>query len=490
MIAHWRKLAADEPEAQWRVLFLAAAALTVLLTILGALTHPAIAVAALVAAFAVPLALRSVGFAFTAVVAIVTCLPFGAIPLGIGFNPTFLDIALLALYAIWAFKVATREPDVLRWPPLGAAVGLFIGLMLVSLLAGLAHGTPTKNQIRVFGEMVLGAGLFFIVANLITDRASLRRVYLALVGFGTLSAAIGLALYVLPDGLEADVLSLLRFVDYPSGPGVLRYINDDPTRLQRAVGTSIDPNSFGGMLAAMAALLAPQTLARSPLVPRRLAVAMLVILTAAVLATVSRGSLVGLAAGIGVVGLARDRRMLGAAALIAVLLVLLAGTLPWTEAYVANFVDGLRMQDRSTQMRLGEYRDAMRLIERYPLLGVGFGSVRDVDLYRGVSSLYLIVAETMGLVGLAALIALFGGAALRLVVAWRRMEPDGLRAVVLGGLAALTAAAVSGILDHYYFTYPHAFALLWLILGVAMGAIRLDDADGVSDTGPGSRRAT
>ena len=342
-----------------------------------------------------------------------------------------------------------------------------------------------------------------IIANLVTDRAALTRIVVALVGLGTAAAVIGLGLYVLPDPIETEILSLLSVVDYPSGPGILRYINDDPTRLQRAIGTSIDPNSFGGLLAVLAAFLAPQLVARKPLVPRRAAVVMMALMTLGVLATVSRGSLIGLAAGLCVVGLFRDRRLLAGVLLGGALFVLLAGVLPWTEAYVANFTDGLTLQDRSTQMRLGEYKDAIRLIERYPLFGVGFGGVRDIDLYRGVSSLYLIIAETMGLVGLASFVIVLVAAAVRLMFAWRmasarrhgvgdgdgetahevehaadgdgseRFEDGGLNAVVLGGLAALGTVAVTGALDHYVFTYPHAFALFWLILGVSMGAARL-----------------
>jgi len=461
------------PRAVRRAILAAGALATIAASAVSVFVHPLVGIALLVGVGLAPLILRSVDAAFLAVVAVIALLPFAALPLGIGFNPTLLDLVLGALYLIWAFRLATREQTTLRRPPLSALVGLLVGLMVVAFLAGLSQETPTKNQMRVFGELVLGAGLFFIVANLVTDRAALRRVFLALVGCGTLAAVVGLVLYALPDGLEMQLLSLLRVVDYPTGPGVIRYINDDPSRLQRAVGTSIDPNSFGGLLAVLAALCAPQIASARPVVPRRAAMAMTAVMALGVVATVSRGSLIGLAAGLVVVGLFRDRRLLAATLLGGAALVALAGVLPWTAAYVANFVDGLRLEDRSTQMRLGEYRDALRLIGRYPLLGVGFGGVRDIDLYRGVSSLYLIVASTIGLAGLAAFLLALAAAAVRMVLAWRSMAADGLRAVVLGCLAALIAALVSGVFDHYFFTYPHAFALLWLIVGLAMGAIRL-----------------
>ena len=461
------------PERHARWLLTGGALLTALLAGLGAWLHPALGLVLLIGAVAGLAILRSVDLAFLGVVAVVTLLPFAAIPLGVGYNPTFLDLTLGALYLIWAVRLATREQDTLRWPPLAAGLALLVGWMFVSFLAGLGQGMPSRNQIRVFGELILGAGLFLIVANLIFDRASLRKVILALVGLGAVAAAIGLALYALPDALEMRVLSMLRVVDYPTGPGVIRYINDDPARLQRATGTSIDPNSFGGLLAVMAALLAPQIVSRNPIVPRKLALGLASLLAAAILLTVSRGSMLGLAAGLGVVGLARDRRLLLITAVTGLLFLIVAGFLPWTAAYVANFTDGLRLQDRSTVMRLGEYKDALILIRRYPLFGVGFGGVRDVDIYRGVSSLYLIIAESMGLIGLSLFVGVILAAVGRWIHAWRRMPADGMRAVVLGCVAAVTAAMVSGVFDHYFFTYPHAFALLWLIVGLGMGAVRL-----------------
>jgi hypothetical protein len=62
----------------------------------------------------------------------------------------------------------------------------------------------------------------------------------------------------------------------------------------------------------------------------------------------------------------------------------------------------------------------------------------------------------------------------KLTAAVRRLDrelPEA--AVVLGSLAALAAVLVSGFFDHYFFTYPHEFALLWLVLGLGVAAGRV-----------------
>ena len=49
--------------------------------------------------------------------------------------------------------------------------------------------------------------------------------------------------------------------------------------------------------------------------------------------------------------------------------------------------------------------------------------------------------------------------------------------IALGALAALAAVLVSGVFDHYFFTYPHEFALLWIVLGLGVAAARVAEAE-------------
>ncbi len=464
-----------------RAVLLVASGLVVLSTAVAVWVGPAAGILLVPAALIVPLLLARVELLLAALVAVITLLPFGAVPLGLGFNPTFLDLALLGLYAVTAIQLAIRaRPARLRLPNRWPAA-IFVGLLIVALLAGLAQGLPAKNQLRTFGELVLAAGLFFLLDLLLPARRGLRRLYWLLVTLGAVAAAMGIALYLLPQGLQIRLLSMLRWVAYPSGPGVLRFINDDPSRLQRATGTAIDPNSFGGLLAVVIALLLPQLVSSRPFVPRWLGWSTASVMVGALLATVSRGSLLGMLAGAGLVTALRRPRWLAAVAVLATSALFAARLIPWSASYLQHFAAGLAFADRATQMRIGEYRDALTLIQRYPWLGVGFGDVRDVDLYRGVSSLYLIVAESMGLVGLGGFLTLVAAVLWRAARSWRLSQNEEVGDMLLGCQAALAAVLVSGVFDHYFFTYPHAFALLWLLIGMAMALAYLA-ADRTGDT--------
>ena len=54
------------------------------------------------------LILRSTRWGFVALFAVIGLLPFAALPFKLGFTPTFLDVALLALYFVWIMRVATQ----------------------------------------------------------------------------------------------------------------------------------------------------------------------------------------------------------------------------------------------------------------------------------------------------------------------------------------------------------------------------------------------
>src|SRR5258708_29769045 len=81
---------------------------------------------------------------------------------------------------------------------------------------------------------------------------------------------------------------------------------------------------------------------------------------------------------------------------------------PFTQSYIDHFVQGVTGEDLSTQMRFGEIKDALTLVGRYPVIGVGFAGTPDKDVYLGVSMLYLKIAGATGLVGLALFLITIG----------------------------------------------------------------------------------
>ncbi|MCS7178080.1 MAG: O-antigen ligase family protein [Anaerolineae bacterium] len=232
------------------------------------------------------------------------------------------------------------------------------------------------------------------------------------------------------------------------------------------------------------ALAVPQLFARRPLIRRLYLVPILGALALCLGLTISRGSMVGAGVALMVVATLRYRKLWGLLLAAGALLLLL----PQTQTLVEHFIAGLRGEDLATQMRFGEYRDAIKLILRYPVLGVGFAGSPDVDTYIGVSNLYLMIAEQTGLVGLAAFLVVMGVFLARFwrarasfrqsehTASERGEDPLGRLEPLWWGLhAAIIGALVGGLFDHYFFNldFHHSATLFWLILGLATAATEI-----------------
>jgi hypothetical protein len=443
-----------------------------------AILAPLYAVAGMLAVVAGLLMLRDIWWGLAALIALITLLPFGALPFKLGFTPTFLDLVLVAIYFVWIARIARGKADRFVGTALNLPIAVFLLLACASFIAGLGHAHLNQYVLRHFVEILLCISLFFVVVNNVHTWSRLKGLVIALmiVGFG--AALAGVVLYFLPAEWSIRLLSALGRLGYPTGSGVLRYVDDDPSLPLRAISTSTDPNILGGLLILITTLTVAQLFSREPLLKRPLLAVMALLDAACLYLTYSRGSLLGLLVGLGVLAVVKYRRLIPLMVLAAVLLLLL----PQAQAYIQRLVDGLQAQDLATQMRLGEYKDAFLLIGRHPWIGVGFVGTPETSLYIGVSSVYLLIAEEMGLIGLAVfllIIALFFGQVWR---AWPRIVSEGRashaqQATVLGLVASIAGILVGGILDHYFFNldFPHSVSIFWLYLGLAMAALRIAD---------------
>jgi polysaccharide biosynthesis protein PslJ len=425
-------------------------------------------------------ALRDDERAVWLLIAVIGILPRFAAPVKLGITPTALDLALVVLLLAWAARLS-RKPLRLHEMPITLPLLGLVTVAILTFIIGLPNGALTPLVLRRFAELVLSLLMVFVVVAVVRDQGALERATRALILVAALAALIGIVLYVLPDELAIRLLSALRPFGYPTGADVLRYVEDDPALMQRATGLWIDPNAYGGYLLVSGALALPQLFTRKPVLPRWQGLLSLGLIGLALALTASRGAMLGLLCVAVLMGALRYRRML---VLVAVVVVL-ALVLPQTRDLIMRFAAGFAAQDLATQMRLGEYKDAFRLIQRYPLLGVGFADTPDVDLYIGVSSMYLLIAQQMGLLGVAAFLTTMATLFASAARAWPAVRrDDALCALVLGAFGAITGALISGVFDHYFFNidFHNSVMLLWLVVGLAVSACAIaKTAPAVSD---------
>ncbi len=434
---------------------------------------PLIALGLTFASLGALVVLRSPLWGLVGVILIATLLPFATLPFKIVFTPSFLDLAIFAAFGVWALQYALARETHFEFSSLGGFVLLFLFLAAFSFALGLQYARPTSNNLRQFLELILSIALFFVVINVVRDEKALFLLARALMIGGAGAAFFGILFYVIPRDATVWVLDHLARFGYPGGYGALRFVEDDPNGVMRAIGTSIDPNVFGGLLIMVGVITLPQLASQEPLFPRKWVMAMVLMDVTALFLTISRGSLVGFLIGLAAIGLMRYRKLLLWGVLGGLLLGVLMLFLPFAQSYVQHFIEGVTLQDRATLMRLGEYKDALTLIGRHPIFGVGFTGTPEIDLYIGVSSLYLLMAEEMGLVGVAAFLLTMLMFINILINGLRHVHQDPkLEALMLGILGAIVGLLAAGVLDHYLFNlnYPHMTALLWIVVGMGVSA--------------------
>ncbi len=435
---------------------------------------PIYALAGLLGMFVGATLLVSTEAGLLTVFALTTLLPFATLPFRAIITPSLLSLALLALLAVWLLRILAR-PEIydLRVTTLGLPIFAFLGLTFFSLILG-ARGLPDTTTLHNYVKFLLGVLLYFSLVNCVRSDPQARLLLRGLLLTGGLAALIALLLWILNDQLAQQLLVALGRIGYPTSGRVLRYVEDDVNGLERAIGLSVDPNSFGGMLALVVALGAAQLVARQPILPRWLLGMLLTVMSLALLLTFSRAALIGLIAAAAYLATLRYRRlwwvMLGGAGLGSILLL----SLGFADEFLSRFVSGLQFRDQAQQMRLAEFQNALAIITRYPAFGIGFGQAPDIDLTAGVSSIYLAIAQRIGLVGLAAFLTTLGVWFVRTIRLLPAMNEE-RSSWLLGCQAGIVAALAVGLADHYFFNieFSHMVALFWGTLGLGQAITSL-----------------
>ncbi len=397
-------------------------------------------------------------------IGVVALLPFAVVPVHVGLTLTLLEATSLAAITTWFATLMLRRDQRLAVGTEALLIILFLSETAFAFLIGVTNGY-TLSTFHDYGKFLLSALLVFVVWNVAVNLDDARRLITVMLLSGGSAAAIGLALYAGGTSLTNRVLIRLIPYGYPSSR-IVRYIEDNPAKSMRLTSTSVDPNSFGGLLAVIVVLACAMVIARHRLISRWISLPVFAVCTIAALLTYSRGAWVGIAAGLAVLALLRYRWLI----LPGILATVPVAFLGFGAGFVHRMWLGLTLQDPATKLRLNEYRNALAIIKQHPVFGVGFGSAPSIDLQTGVSSIYLTIGERVGLVGLLIFLITIGSIALAGWRRWRSDKDSERGDLLLGLLAALVSALTVGIFDHYYFniTFPHMTALFWITCGIIL----------------------
>ena len=432
-------------------IFAALAAAAVLAGVLAGARTPPAAVAGGTAALGVALGLARPAWGLVAALTIAMLAPFIVVPQRFGVQPPVLDLIVAATLAGTAVRAIQGRPElrrgwnvILRWLLLVVALGATLPLAAGAAAFG-ASNDGEAAQLAV--KMSLYALVPLVVAVWWQGSRTPGILGAVVTAAAAVQAGVAIVLH-LAGAAGIHFLESLGTAGYPI-TGVARFLPDQVT--PRATGLLVDPNVLGVTLAA--ALPFGLTCIGGGQRRRALGLAAVALIGGALALTISRASWIASAAGL-LVWLALVRPRLAAAAAATLGVAVAAAPLEPFE----RIRHGLLGEDHSAALRLGEIREAFRVIGRFPLLGVGYGDAPHPDIFAGVSNAWLWLAERAGVVAALAHLALVGGAAqaaVRSAVSDPALRPP---------LASLAAFAVAGMFDHHIVSFPH---LVFLVGGLA-----------------------
>ena len=415
---------------------------------------PAAAIAGGVLVVGAVAAVRRPALGLGGLIALSILVPFVIVPVRVGAQPPVVAVLLALLIGASAVAVIRRSRTLSRDRIL-IVQGCY--LLLILLATGIALPLNRDFEALQTGlKLAMAAAEPMLVVMWLPRSAIARHGQLVIAGAAAAQAALAVAVHLAGDA-GIRFLAELSPAGYPASD-IQRFLPDEVT--PRATGLLVDPNVLGVTLA----MALPFAMVGCTGSARRFSLQATAVglIAAALMLTLSRGAWLGAAAAVLVV-IASTRPRLGAGLALAGALGLVV---PWPgglgEAIRAAVVE----RDLSDALRLGEFREAARVIGRYPLFGVGYGSSPDADVFVGVSNTWLWIAERAGV--LAAVSAL-GIVVATLARAARFVGRDPMVRACVAGLAALLVASM---VDHHLASFQHLAILGGALVGATLVVVR------------------
>lgn len=420
-----------------------------------------------------------------ALYALIFAVPYGSwFPIAVGqSNVTAVDLLVGVVIALWLARMIAKERAIaIKWHALSLPFAIFLFAALVSITGALSFQFAMKEFAK-WAEMF--AVYVFVANNL--DETKTQRALVAMMLAGLSEAAIGAYQFFFRAGPEGFML-FNRFI--------------------RAYGTFEQPNPYAGYLGLVIPIAAgivaafvlghPSSAGQKTEDGRRkflaptlstFALITLVVLSAALGMSWSRGAWIGVGAGLVTAVVVQSRRafalsIVGAGLLAFVIWLSAINIIP--NAIAARFegiadyfgvfdVRGVKVDDANFAVveRMAHWQAAWEMFSDHPLSGVGFGNYQVVypvyalprwsDPLGHAHNYYLNVAAEAGAVGLFAYGVLWIAA---FVQGWRavRVSQGIWRGIAAGCLGVLVALSVHNLFDNLFVHGMHV--QVGIVLGI------------------------
>lgn len=361
-----------------------------------------------------------------------------------------LCLATFLLYFVQLFLGRVR-------PQRTTMVSVLLGAFAACILYAGVTSYALPAAILSMALFLILMTVFFVAKDVIDTEEKLDFVLFVLVSMGALIALYAVYQYII--GVEMDA----AWVDAESF--------DISTR---AYATFTNPNVLGEYLILVGSLEAGLMWKSRRWLGRLYYTACFGLIALGLVATGSRGAMLGLMFSAGLFVLLSEKRLIP---LGVILLLLMPFLLP--ESLWARLASSVTMSDSSSLYRMSIYRAAMDIIGHYWTTGIGIGAFNQIyplfsfeaaNAYHA-HNLFLQEFIELGIVGFIIMVLLFL-CFFRKLYSTMRVVPRRFKfllGAIFGGFAGLL---LQGITDHLWFDYSIVL-FFWCYIGIGMAAVRV-----------------
>ena len=379
-----------------------------------------------------------------------------AIAVAIPFLPTMLlAVMCLGTLALYIIQVCMGRIQMQRT----GMVSIFVGLFAICMIYAAFTSYHFPRSLQVMAISLVFIAMFFVCKNCIDTEEKLNLVLFVLIATGALIALYAIYQYVV--GVEMDA----AWVDAESF--------DIQTR---AYATFHNPNVLGEYLIVIGSLAAGMLWKVRNWAGRIFYLGCFGVICMGLVATNSRGAMLGLMLSAGLFVLLAERRLipLGIAGLLAMPFLLPSDL--WQ-----RLLSSVTMSDSSSQYRLSIYQAGFEIISHYWKTGIGVDAFNEIyplfsleaaNAYH-VHNLFLQEFIELGIVGIIVFLSL-------LVLFFQKLYSTMVRAIhryrmilaaIFGGMAGIL---LQGMTDYIWFDYS-ILLLFWCVIGIGMASVRLGE---------------
>jgi len=351
------------------------------------------------------------------------------------------------------------------------------GLLLISAVSVLFSFNKFLALYKL-GWFILGIGLFWLIIS--ANYNKLKLIYAMLVGI-FLQAILGIWQFLIQSSFANKWLGLAAHNPAQLGTSVVELIAKDGIgeRWLRAYGGLDHPNMLGGVLAVGILLIVFLFLdnKNSELkikYKKAIFYSLFFIFITALFFTFSRGAWLAVLAGgffmlISFVikrDLQSQKEMLIAILLSSILIGVLF--FQYNELVITRLGDNSRLEIKSRIERVASYNEALQIIKKYPLIGVGLGNYtlalsREIPnqesfYYQPTHNVFLLVFAETGIIGLLFFVGLI------IIMFVRLLRRCASRNDMMVAIIIVLIVIMS--LDHWFFSLHFGVLFFWLVLGL------------------------